>query len=238
MIILRAASYLALGLLGFGLTTPLAAQEASGDAPSARDRITDVKAQLLDETPGFYASPTLSASAFAGDFDVAGQEVDFDGYFVRAGGSGGYQLQNIRVELNATLGKAELDLSLPGALVGVLDDEESVFFVTVVASAFYDFDVRLDQLISARFPAAGRYLPATRPYIGGGSGLIYLDFDEIDDDDVAYLANAVAGLGIRISPRVHLDVGYRFFYIPRTEPGGLDLEITSHSADFKLRYRF
>ncbi len=193
---------------------------------------------LLDETPGFYVSPNLSASVFAGDLDINGEQVDFDGYFVRGGAAAGYQLQNIRVEFDATIGNAELDFTLPSALVDVFDDEESVFFVTATAGVYYDFDFRIDQLIAAGIPAAGRYLPAIRPYIGGASGIIYVDFDNIGDDDIAYLANAMAGLGIRINPRLHVDLGYRLFYIPRTEPAGIDVEITAHTTEFRLRYRF
>lgn len=238
MITPRALSYFAISLLGLGLVTPLTAQETPEDAPSTSDRLTDVKALLIDETPGFYVSPNLSASVFAGDFDVDGEEIEFDGYFVRGGAAAGYQLQNIRVELDATIGNAELDLTLPDALADAFEDKESVFFITATVGVYYDFDFRLDQLISSGIPAAAGYLPPIRPYVGGASGLIYVDFEEIGDDDVAYLANAMAGLGIRINPRLHLDLGYRLFYIPRTEPAGIDVEITAHTTEFRLRYRF
>lgn len=45
-----------------------------------------------------------------------------------------------------------------------------------------------------------------RPYIGAGAGVIYADFDRLDDDAVGMIGQGMAGIGLRLSPRPHLDV--------------------------------
>lgn len=211
-------------LVAFG-----AAAQETERTPS--ERAADVRASLLDEIPGFYISPLLSGAFLAGDADFNQFSLDFDGYYLRAGAALGYQVEDVRLEVESGLGYAKTDSDLPAPLAGTMDSTEEILFVTLTGNAYYDFPAILEH------QAFGR--PFTvRPYIGAGAGVIYADFDRLDDDAVGMIGQGMAGIGLRLSPRTHLDVGYRLVSLPRLEPGDADIEALFHTGEIRLRYRF
>ena len=211
--------------LMLGVTAQSGAQETSADKGDLDDRLDSLKAELLDVTPGYYVSPLLSASVLTGELEQNGVSLDFDGYLARAGAAVGYQVNPLRVELAATVGRAEIEID-----VGDQTEDASITTYEAVLNTYYDLPVDLGAYVSAS-------LPMITPYVGAGVGWVYLDSDDSEGDD-GVIAQGTAGLGVRLSPHWTLDTGYRYFYLPRIEADGVDNESDSHSAEIKVRYRF
>jgi opacity protein-like surface antigen len=206
------------------------AQAQDGTSPPP-DRTADVKASLLNAIPGFYISPLLSGALLTGEAELNGDSVDFDGYYVRGGMALGYQYEDIRLEVESSVGYAETESDLPDMLAPFVEDDEKIVFVTLTGSLFYDFPPILER------EAFGQPFNV-RPYVGTGAGVLYADFDELDDDATGMIGQGMAGIGLRLTPRTHLDIGYRLVYLPRLKPGDTDIEATFHTGEIKLRYRF
>jgi opacity protein-like surface antigen len=215
---------LALSVLGLmlGWTEIGHAQDAAvGD--DVDKQLQSLKAELLDVTPGYYVSPLISASLLTGTVETNGVSLDFDGYLVRGGVAVGYQVAPLRVDVAATAGRSEIEFD-------GLDEKTKITFYDVIMNTYYDLPVNLAAYIDPR-------LPMITPYVGGGLGWIYLDFDD-GGGDGGVIIQGLAGLGVRLSPRWTLDAGYRYFYIPRIEADGTDNEAGAHSVEGRLRYRF
>jgi opacity protein-like surface antigen len=143
----------------------------------------------------------------------------------RAGAAAGYQTGPLRVEIAATIGKSEIEIE-----VGDQSEDTKITTYDAILNTYYDLPVDLGSIVSAS-------LPMITPYVGAGVGWTYLDFDE-GEGDGGVVAQGAGGLGIRLSPHWTLDTGYRYFYLPRIESEGTDNEVSAHSAEIKVRYRF
>ncbi|MGI9499336.1 MAG: outer membrane protein [Geminicoccaceae bacterium] len=200
----------------------------SPEAADAQDRDLELEAlkrELIDVTPGFYLSPILSLGYVAGETEIAQANInaDFDGFLVRGGGAAGYQVDILRAELEVAVGHADIEID-------DLNQKQDVTFLKFSANSFIDIPYDLSTLLPYD-------LPETLPYAGFGVGGIVVDFKGGDTDE-GLIAEANAGLGIRLSPRWFVDAGYRLTYLPSIENQGADNEILLHGAEAKLRYRF
>jgi opacity protein-like surface antigen len=205
------------------------AADVPGSSSDAASRLESIKSNLLDLTPGAYISPLLTASYAVGTTDVGPLSFDFEGYFIRAGAALGYQEHDFRLDLEPSVGFARTETDEAIAQIGG-STKSNIKFATLTVNAYYDLPIDLGEIVSSE-------LPAIRPYLGAGLGGIYLDVEDIDED-LALVAQAMTGLGLRIAPRSTLDLGYRLVYLPRVEIGGADLETVLHAFEVKLRYRF
>ncbi len=205
----------------FAQTTETSEDEA--DLPS----LEALKKGLIDTTPGFYLSPIVSLGYVAGDIDIVQQgfaiEDEFDGWLVRLGGALGYQNGPLRSELEVTFGHVEIELD-------ELGQENEIDFYKFSALSFFDVPYDLSRLVIENGPE-------TSPYFGIGIGGLGYDVKG-GDSDITFVAEVLAGLGIRISPRLFVDGGYRWTYIPRLDNEGTESEISFDGVEAKLRYRF
>ena len=204
------------------------AQEQNTVSRPAQDKLDALKSDIIDLTPGYYISPVLSGAYLNGSAEINAVDIDFQGYFTRAGLGLGYQNENIRVALEPTIGFSEIKLE--DDLGGLIDENDNIKFATLSANAFLDLPFTINNFI-------GKQMPETRPYIGAGLGGIYADFDNIGDD-IGVFNQAMTGLGIRLTPYTFVDAEYRLVYLPRLEPGAVNIETLFHTFEVKLRYRF
>lgn len=89
-----------------------------------------------------------------------------------------------------------------------------------------------------------------QPYLGGGIGISQLQFNadgsvngtdvSVDDNDEVFAAQAIAGLGWRLSQRWTADASYRYFYVPDASFSGASFEdaYVHHDLLVGLRYAF
>ncbi len=223
---MRTIAYLLAAALLSNFSVMALAQEANEPAPAPAD-LESLKSALIDATPGIYVAPVLSASYISGTSDNAGVAIDFDGYLLLGGGAVGYELENVRLQVDAVLGTSQVEIDDNVPVLGGTDLD--IFTVSFVGNAFYDLPIDIGKKISPN-------LPSIMPYVGAGLGWIYLDVDGDSDDGL--LTQAMTGLGFRITPRLTLDVGYRYLYIPRIAPQDIDSELDAHTAEARARYRF
>ena len=215
-----------LGLAVFA--SPVLAQSTETPEPEADLPSLDaLKKGLIDTTPGLYLSPIFSLGYVAGDVDFNqggfSFEDEFDGWLVRLGGAVGYQDGPLRSEAEFTLGHVETELDQ-------LDQENEIDFFKFSALSFFDVPYDVSKLVTENGPE-------TSPYFGMGVGGLYYDVKD-GDSDVTFVAEVLAGLGFRLSPRWFVDGGYRWTYIPRLDNEGAESEISFNGIEAKLRYRF
>ena len=204
------------------------AQERDVTARPTQDDLDVLKSGIIDLTPGYYISPVVSGAYLNGSAEINTVDIDFQGYFTRFGLGFGYQNEHIRVALEPTIGFSEIRLE--DDLGGLIDNEDSIKFATFSANAYFDIPLNLTDFISNQGPE-------TKPYIGAGLGAIYADFDNIGDD-IGVINQVMTGLGIRLTPYTFVDAEYRLAYLPRLEPGAVNIESLFHTFEVKLRYRF
>lgn len=109
--------------------------------------------------------------------------------------------------------RAELELTYDQALV----DSHSFLGTKVTDPDAYGFVRNLDLMANGYLDfRLNRYLS---PYVGGGVGVGYSDFDRLgtsaagvllDDNDVGFVWQAMGGLGIALSNNSTFDIGYRY----------------------------
>ena len=218
--------------------TTIAHSQESGDG-NLESRLDTLKTELVDATRGFYVSPLVWGSALTGAINQNGQDFDFDGYLVEGGAILGYEVAPFRMDVAFASGYAEIEADTLG--------DFDIISADVLASTYYDMPLDLGKMINSS-------MPSIKPYVGAGVGWVYLhvkseeakkandanaalNLDE-EGGDHGVVTQFLAGFGIRLSPQVVLDLGYRYFYIPRIEPLDGDDEVGSHSGGIRLRYRF
>ncbi|MFZ2225646.1 MAG: outer membrane beta-barrel protein, partial [Candidatus Deferrimicrobium sp.] len=119
------------------------------------------------------------------------------------------------------------------ALGGPVDGDTSS--MALMVNAYYDF-----KMVS----------PTIVPYIGVGIGGASISVDAsddvgqiVDDDDLVFAYQAMAGVGFAVNQQVTIDLGYKYFATsdPSFEAiggGTFDSEYSSHNVFLGLRYNF
>lgn len=196
-------------------------------------------AQAADgDGKGMYASGNIGITLLSNsDFRFLGAEVlesSHDPGF-NIGGALGYDYGNIRAEVEVAYREARYEhFSIGAVLPGCPctgDDDDDVSAISFMANGYYDFDIEDSSLV---------------PYLGGGLGgaRIVLDDDAgIDDQDVVFAYQVMAGIGYEISSSTTLTVGYRYFRTttPKyeiTAAPGLFLEAPFESHEVIVGARF
>ncbi|MDA1326428.1 MAG: OmpA family protein [Proteobacteria bacterium] len=90
-----------------------------------------------------------------------------------------------------------------------------------------------------------------RPYLGAGVGVAIVDADgvspflgsAINDDDIGFAYQGMAGIAYSVSPRTTVTLGYRYFAVPdlsfRTTGGAsVDADYASHEIMLGVRFAF
>ncbi|MEQ8860333.1 MAG: outer membrane beta-barrel protein [Pseudomonadales bacterium] len=173
----------------------------------------------VQDARGLYLSAGLGAGyAPNAEFDDAGLNVDFD--------------------LARPIGSIALGLDRPGAWRFEVDasyrynDAEVIFFDAARPDVAPDADSRITALgvaLSALrdFDVGGRF----QPFLGAGVGMARIDYELrqyitgvelLDDRDTALTYQLIAGVGLRLSPRVDLALEYRYWAAPDIELNGAD----------------
>ena len=117
--------------------------------------------------------------------------------------------------------RTDAELSWRNNEVDVFEEDAEV--LAGMLNVFYDFN------------RGGRF----QPYIGAGVGYGQLDFDDLDDSGLAY--QAMAGVGIAVSERATIDVGYRYFVMDDLEldlDGPVDVSYEHQAVTVGLRWQF
>jgi OOP family OmpA-OmpF porin len=117
--------------------------------------------------------------------------------------------------------RTDAELSWRNNEVDLFDEDAEV--LAGMFNVFYDFN------------RGGRF----QPYIGAGVGYGQLDFDDLDDSGLAY--QAMAGVGIAVSERATIDVGYRYFVMDDLEldlDGPTDVSYEHQAVTVGLRWQF
>jgi len=119
--------------------------------------------------------------------------------------------------------------------VGSVSGQGDVDVLTGMINLFFDFDV-------------GQ--PAFEPFLGFGLGVAQVDADgvnpvngqTINDDDIGFAGQLLAGLAYNINDNLALTGTYSFLYVPDLEyslaGGDVESDYSSHSILVGLRYRF
>lgn len=161
---------------------------------------------------GYGFSGALETPREIGIAPTFGGDGDFDNGWTASVAGGRAFASGLRIEGELAYRDAEIERS-----VGVAPGAEANA-ISLLANAYYDFN------------RAGQF----QPYVGAGVGVAQIDgrtfnnatlaanlvgFDSTDTN-IAY--QVLAGVGVGLSERVTLDVGYRYFAAP-------DLEFSGHS---------
>lgn len=92
---------------------------------------------------------------------------------------------------------------------------------------------------------------SVQPYVGGGLGGAFVDADNVNpvggsivnDDDISFAYQAMAGVAVNVSPRVKVTLGYRYFAVPdldfKTAAGAsADADYSNHEILLGVRFTF
>ena len=184
---------------------------------------------------GYGFSGALETPREIGIAPTFGGAGDFDGGWAASVASGRAFASGPRVEGELAYRDADVESS-----VGVAPGAEASA-ISLLANAFYDFN------------RSGQF----QPYIGAGIGVVQIDgrsFNNatlvtdlvgFDDTDTNVAYQVLAGVGVGLSERVTLDVGYRYFAAPDLEFSGrgplgvsrdFEADYEHHSATIGLRW--
>lgn len=74
------------------------------------------------------------------------------------------------------------------------------------------------------------------PYLGAGIGLAEVDIENYDDEVLA--GQVAVGVQIAVSPKIAVDLGYRFMMTEDPEIEGVEFEVRQHTALLGVQVRF
>lgn len=211
-------------------TALLASTVVAGDYASSGKELVSYPS---DET-GFYFEG-FGGALFLDDISGTGADridAGFDTGWI-AGGALGYQLTPaLSLELEGATGEADLDsFAVNGANVAAFSGD--LAFTQATVNLIYEFG------------------PENRitPYVGVGIGAGFADADfvypgtRINDDDTAFLYQAIGGVKIDLGPRTEFFAEYRFgsldeFSLQRGGGAVVFDELQSHQALFGVQIKF
>jgi|GEM_PF-928058 len=150
------------------------------------------------------------------------------GYLV--GGAVGYEFgNNVRAEVEVAYRTANMDKGTFHGYENGLDGSLST--VSTLLNGYYD--IPTNSII--------------RPYVGAGIGYSRVSIDAgtilgyqvwQHDTDGVFSYQASAGIGIKATPRLSVDLGYRYLGSQKFQFDTIDGTFNSHSLVLGLRYRF
>jgi opacity protein-like surface antigen len=176
--------------------------------------------------PAYAAGPYVSASVGAG---IAGdikpsRVIDYDYDILDAGvafnGAIGYDFSPCRTEIS--IGYQHHDFS-GYSYGGVLSDisGHSVSLITIMANGYYDFN-----------SGSGIH-----PYVMGGIGIAVPDATDKWVDKTAFAWQAGAGVGIKVSEKATVDLGYRYLR-PQGLKDNFDVDVNLETHNIMAGIRF
>lgn len=206
---------------------------------------TTAQARMQDNWPNWYLG-LHGQVAFVRDADVetpgvTGGEVSFDSEYA-LGAALGYRpymsqsaLDNMRFEMEYVYRSQEFDnfSGTVGGVPGTTALNGELVGHSLMANAYYDI----------------RNSSSFTPYLGGGMGVTFWDFDSsalgVDDSDSVFSYQAMAGIYYSPQALPHTDwgIGYRYFGTLDPEfrtATGADVEhdFDSHNVEMQARFRF
>lgn len=151
------------------------------------------------------------------------------------GGAFGFAFGNgLRIEGESTLRVLDMDRFSGRALglrdpIGAVDGDVTV--LPLMLNVLYDQDLGLS--------ADGLPLGA---YIGLGLGYAHLEMDNadrgLDFSDNLYAYQFMAGLRLRVAPRVYLNTGYKFFATQNAQLGDTEFRYRTHNIELGMVWQF
>ncbi len=192
-------------------------------------RILSILCSVLFLSTQAKAAPYVSASAGAG---LAGNQepatiIKYDYDNLDTGlvlnGALGYNFKPFRAEIAIGYQEHEYSGFEFQGVYGEISNHD-VSYLTIMANGYYDFDTNSDIL----------------PYIMGGIGITSPDAtSDWVQDDTAFAWQIGAGLGVRASKNVVLDMGYRYLRPEGLKDNfGVDIDWESHTIMAGVRYEF
>jgi OOP family OmpA-OmpF porin len=114
--------------------------------------------------------------------------------------------------------RGEAELAYRNNDIDLISDEVEVW--SLMANLFYDFN------------RGGRF----QPYLGVGAGFAQLE--TLGEDEDSWGWQGLAGVGIELSDRATLDIGYRYFVLEDLELFGIDSDYEHQAVTVGLRWEF
>ncbi|HYD72120.1 MAG TPA: outer membrane beta-barrel protein [Candidatus Binatia bacterium] len=114
--------------------------------------------------------------------------------------------------------RGEAELAYRNNDIDLIDDEVEVW--SLMANLFYDFN------------RGGRF----QPYLGVGAGFAQLE--TLGEDEDSWGWQGLAGVGIELSDRATLDIGYRYFVLEDLQLFGIDSDYEHQAVTVGLRWEF
>jgi OOP family OmpA-OmpF porin len=114
--------------------------------------------------------------------------------------------------------RAEGELAYRNNDIDLISDEVEVW--SLMANLFYDFN------------RGGRF----QPYLGAGVGFAQLE--TLGEDEDSWGWQGLAGVGIELSDRATLDIGYRYFVLEDLQLFGIDSDYEHQAVTVGLRWEF
>jgi opacity protein-like surface antigen len=143
------------------------------------------------------------------DYGTASSTVSFDNGY-GAGAAIGYDFGPSRLEIEGSYREADAD-----------DADEDLEVMTLLVNAYADF--KTGGMVT--------------PYLGAGVG--YAEVEAGDYDDEVFAGQLAAGMLFALSPKVAVDLGYRFLITDNPEVKDVELEeVKQHAATLGLQVRF
>lgn len=189
---------------------------------------------------GMYASGSLGASFLTDSkFKFLGAEVTESSHDpgFNISGALGYDFGNIRAEFEIAYRQARYEHFAIGAVLPgcpcVGEDDDDVSSVSFIVNGYYDFHIPDSSIV---------------PYLGGGIGAAKVILDDnalVDDSDLVFAYQVMAGVGYEITSSITMTVGYRYFttatpdYEIRAAPGQvIEAPLDSHEVVVGARVIF
>ncbi len=181
---------------------------------------------------GLYVSGAAGLNFLPENSDLNSAEAEYEDFNWAAAGAVGYALGN-GLRLESELGFRPNDVD---NITGVAGGSGDVDVLNWMFNALYDFK----QL----------NLPVT-PYVGAGIGIAHVDVDgatpvagsTIDDSDIGFAFQGIAGLSLSLTENLAATVDYRHLRVPsvsfRTNGGtNVDSDYATNQIMVGLRYTF
>lgn len=151
------------------------------------------------------------------------------------GGAAGYAFGNgMRAEVETTLRVLDLD-AFSGRALGVATPSSELngdsTSLPIMVNGFYDLD------LGATIDGLPLYL-----YVGAGIGYSYFEVSNGDLglklSDWVFAYQGMAGLRMRIAPRLFLRAGYKYFATADAQLGSTEMSYATHNLEMGLAWQF
>ncbi len=178
---------------------------------------------FYDQDSGFYGGAEGGLAFF--DVRIDGEDLDLNTGFA-VSGMVGYEMNGpFRFEIEGGYNQADIDettVTLNG--VGPLGIDGTVSNYTLMGNAYFDLETGT----------------ALEPHIGVGAGgaRVEIDSNVLDEDDIVFAWNAIAGLDYSFDGRMTFSAQYRYLQTDDASIEGIEVDTKVHLIQAGARLPF